>query len=69
MIILVEIKLLKGFLWKCVKCVVVITEWNNLPLMKDIGHFQQKKNLQVKLKTLYSLLLHLISLLIDICGR
>ena len=40
MIILVEINV-EGFLWKCVKKGFDVWQ-NNYPLLKDIGHFQQK---------------------------
>ena len=52
MIILVEIKV-KGFPWKCLKSLpymVKIIEHNNCQLVKDIGHFKQKKNSQVEFK-------------------
>ena len=50
-----EIKV-KGFLWKCVKRASIFGDnhWaeKNCPLMKDIGHFWQKKTLRCYLRLL-----------------
>ena len=35
-----------------------ITEWNNCPLMKDTGHFSQKKKSQVKFRLWYEVFFH-----------